>query len=279
MPDFFAYGLDMVLAILGPEHRGGGGRGRGRGKGGGGGRGGGEGGGAGKEKVFRYRQLMRGDLSMVTDKVEQLFAQARERAVGLGLAPSAASDLTAIVALTVLAMSLRFLRVAPGLPVAPGHKGILLIPLYILAHDLTRSRWGSTQYGLVMGVTSFLLGMGKFGPFDILRHLTPGLFVDLVLPAVSKVVRRPGPWSYALVGMGAAATRISTIAAVALAVQAPPIFYAVLLPTVIAHLTFGFLSGFVTHHLLRMGRRWRAAAEGSTEDAEAVESKPESGRI
>ena len=147
-------------------------------------------------------------------------------------------------------MSLRFLQLAPGFPIAPGHKGIVLIPLYMLAAARTQTRWGATQFGILMGVTSFLAGMGKFGPFDILRHMTPGLFVDLTLPLLHAGGRRASTWGYGLLGAGAALTRFSTLAAIALLVEAPPGFYAILAPTALTHVTFGFLSGTVTRRLL-----------------------------
>ncbi|MFQ5458910.1 MAG: energy-coupling factor transporter transmembrane component T family protein [Myxococcota bacterium] len=254
-PPFLAYGLDLVLAALGGPEAARGGRRKRQGKSG--------------ESGFSFRRLLRGDVGLVGEKIQLLLAQTRARAGSYALAPAARSDLVMVGALAILAMSLRLLKVMPGLPVAPGHKGIVLIPLYICAATLTRARWGGTRYGLVVGVTSFLLGMGKFGPFDILRHLAPGVFVDLVTPIAGRVFRNPGALVYGLIGVGAAATRITALAAAAVVVEAPPAFYAFLAPMVVAHMSFGFLSGAVTVQLLKWLRRLPEA------DLSAEEPAPE----
>jgi len=54
---------------------------------------------------------------------------------------------------------------ALGVPFASGHKGVLLIPLYILASRLTYSRWGGTAAGAIMGVIGFLQGDGAIRSF------------------------------------------------------------------------------------------------------------------
>lgn len=254
VPPFLAYCLDLVLAGLGPEE----GRGRGRGQGRRQGR---------EEEPNRaigVRRVLRGDVGLLAELIERHIAQARNRGAGYGLAPAVLNDLAVIAGLSILAMTLRFLKLMPGIPVAPGHKGIVLIPLYIFASALTASRWGATQFGLIVGITSFLMGMGgKFGPFDILRHVTPGLFVDLAMPLVTALFRKPNALVYAVVGMGAAATRVSTLLAVATIVGAPPAFYVLLLPMVIANIVFGLLSGFVTFHLMKSIDRMREVSSNS----------------
>lgn len=247
VPVSVAYSLDLVLTLLGtagPRHGAGEGRRR-KGEGGG--------------TVETLRRVLRGDVGFLVDLMQRNIARAKERAEGYGLKPEAVTDLAVIAGLGLLSMTLRFLKVMPGLPVAPGHKGIILLPLYIVAYDLTTSRWGATKLGVVIGVTSFLMGEGRFGIFEIFRHITPGLFVDLVMPAVRRLAREPGALLYALVGTGAAVTRLSTLLLVASFVQAPAIFYAFLLPMAIANTVFGFLSGFVTFHLMKSLQKLRAA--------------------
>jgi len=53
---------------------------------------------------------------------------------------------------------------------------------------LTRMRWGATLTGATMGTIAFLMGDGKYGVFEILKHVAPGVVVDLLLP----VFRRGG---------------------------------------------------------------------------------------
>ena len=197
-------------------------------------------------------------MGFLIDLMQRNILRARERAEAYGLRPEALSDLAVITGLAVLSMTLRFLKVMPGLPVAPGHKSIILLPLYIVAYDLTVSRWGATQLGVVIGVTSFLMGEGKFGVFEIFRHITPGLFVDLVMPVARALVREPGAVTYALLGTGAAVTRVSTLLLVAYFVEAPSVFYAFLVPMVISNTVFGFLSGFVTFHVMKSLQKLKA---------------------
>lgn len=253
VPASIAYSLDLVLSLLGTE-------GPRRGRGGGMGRGRDEESGAERAGTVEIiRQLIKGDVGFLVELMRRSIANARERAEAYGLKPEAVSDLAVITGLGVLTMTVRFLKVLPGLPFAPGHKGIILLPFYIIAYDLTSSRWGATKLGVVIGVTSFLMGEGKFGPFEILRHIAPGLFVDLVMPAIRRLVPEPGAFLYALVGTGAAVMRVSTLLAVAYFVEAPKVFYAFLVPMVITNTVFGFLSGFVTFHLMKSVQKLRAA--------------------
>jgi hypothetical protein len=270
VPATIAYSLDLVLALLGASEPG---RpvGAGRGMGGGGGTGGGTGGGrrraaepsgdpVAEESGWRsVRRVLKGDVGFLVDLAHRNIARARERAEGYGLKPEALADLAVITGLAVVAMSIRALHTLPGIPFAPGHKGVITLPLYIVAHELTSARSGATRLGVVIGITSFLTGEGKFGVFEILRHITPGLFVDLVMPLTRLGGREPGPLVYALVGLGAAMTRLSTLLAVAYFVTAPKVFYAFLIPTLVSNTLFGTLSGFVTYHVMRSVQKLRAA--------------------
>jgi hypothetical protein len=243
-------GLDLVLASLGPrrESRAEGGQGRGQRRG---------------APGLALKRLLRGDASVLVEAVEGSIARARERAAAYPVPRAVANDLGVLGGLAVLGTTLRLLKILPGLPVAPGHKGVVLIPFYIVANQLTTSRWGATQFGGIMGLSSTFLGMSnKLGPFGILRHVVPGLFVDLVVPPLLAVARTPGVWLWGMVGAGAALMRLSTVVAAALVVEAPPAFYVMLVPMIVTNLVFGFLSGFVTAQLSGVAARFRAVPPG-----------------
>lgn len=241
MPLSLSAGLDLALAMLGDEAPG-----RRKKKG---------------EKSSRgMRSILKGDLGFLTEAIDRRIAAVR-KALPAELDRNRSHDVAVGAALAIVAMSLRFLKVMPGLPIAPGHKGVLIIPLYLLAHRWGRGRWTSTQFGALVGILSFLFGMGKFGPFEILRHVVPGLFTDLVGPLIGLRHRSHRAWVYGLFAIGVALTRLSSMLFIAWATQAPPAVYALLLPTSIAHAVFGFLSGAVTVRLLS-----RSSGGGGQED-------------
>jgi len=262
IPASLAYSLDIVMALVGGEDEPR--------------RGSGIGGGQGRHRQRpeaepepyaaaddhgwqKVRRALRGDVSFLVERAQRNIARARERAEGHGVTPEAIADLATITGLAVVSMGIRALHTLPGVPFAPGHKGVLTLPLYIVAHELTSYRTGATRLGVVIGLTSFLTGEGKFGLFEIFRHITPGLFVDIVMPLARLGGREPGPAVYALVGLGAAVTRLSTLLLVSYFVTAPKVFYAFLVPTLVSNTIFGSLSGFLTFHLMKSIQKLRAA--------------------
>jgi hypothetical protein len=131
---------------------------------------------------------------------------------------------------------------------------VLLIPLYMVAAAMTRSRAGATLTGLTMGTVAFLLGDGRYGVFEIAKHVTPGILVDLLLAptrALAGTGRLRSVLAWSLLGLVAALGRFATIMLIALAVQPPALVYAVLIPGLAVHAIFGALSGLVTAPLLR----------------------------
>ena len=135
-----------------------------------------------------------------------------------------------------------------GVPFAPGFKLVVLTPFYVVAALLTRTRLGATWLGFVFGTVSFLFGDGRYGIFEIFKHLAPGILCDLLVPLVR---RRAGPFTWACLGAVTSVGRVATIFLVTLAVQPPAIAYAVLLPNLLSQVTAGFLSGFLTYPIVR----------------------------
>ncbi len=135
------------------------------------------------------------------------------------------------------------------MPFAPGHKVLFLFPLYVLAARLTHSRWGGTVAGSIMGVIAFLQGDGRFGVLEILKHVTPGLVIDLADP----FVRRLPAWAlgYSILGLAAAVARTTTEFAVVFLLGSRAEVYIFPAARLIPNLLAGFLSGFVTMFVLR----------------------------
>lgn len=254
VPRTVSLSIDAVLALLGERgRRGGGGGGGGTGGGGGGGRGRGDGGGGGKAEGGGFwaglRKLARGDVSIIATSLRRQMARAEEHVVAQGETEGKlARDVAVISGIALTMLGIKALKLLPGLPFAPGHKGVILIPLYIVAGRMTKSRAGATLTGLTMGSCAFLLGDGRYGIFEILKHVAPGVVVDLGMPLMRG---RRAIWAWSLFGLVIALGRFATIACIALAVQAPAVVYAFLLPGLAIHATFGVLSGIVTAPLIR----------------------------
>jgi hypothetical protein len=261
VPRVAALSIDAVLALLGDERGHGSGRGRGDGsgggRGGGMGRGRGDGSGGGQGRSWRgfwsgLGRLARGDASLLVERLRTQIERAEAHLVAAAGHDSSRvflRDVAVIAGIALTMLGIKALKLLPGIPFAPGHKGVLLIPLYIAAGFLTRSRAGATLTGLTMGTVAFLLGDGRYGVFEICKHVAPGVMVDLGVPLMRGRAHRV--WAWSLFGLVVALGRFATVTAIALAVQAPAVVYAVLLPGLVVHAIFGVLSGIVTAPLVR----------------------------
>lgn len=255
-PDVVATSIDAVLALLG-----GGGGGGGGGRGGGAGRGGGGRGregtpGAREGFLASLRRVARGDVGPMVDRIERHIGRAEsylersERRPGADRR-AASRDVAIIVGISLTMLGIKALKLLPNVPFAPGHKLVLLTPLYVVASLKTRTRLGATLTGIVMGSVAFLLGDGRYGVFEILKHVAPGILCDLVVPLVVAGGRRPGAIAWSIVGGVMGVARFATIFTVTLTVQAPAVAWAFLVPGLVIHTTFGVLSGLVSSPLIR----------------------------
>lgn len=180
------------------------------------------------------------------------------------------ADAVVITALTVMAMSVKFVKILPGIPILAGHKQLVIIPLYFVAADLAKSRWAATWMGVSLGVVSFLFGEGRFGVLEITKYVASGLTLDLLWPVLR---RRRSIVLFGLAGtlMGVAWLASTLLAAVI--VDAPPLFYTVILATSISQLAFSLFSGPVSVGLLRAidrtGIELRSGETGATGETPA----------
>lgn len=197
-------------------------------------------------------QAVRGEVGFLVEALRGAVARARVRMEPFRerLGSTRLDDLAVVCGVALVSAAVRFLRIAPGLPIAPGHKTVVLIPLYVVAAALTGSRWGATQAGTVMGLTALLMGDGRFGILELPKYLAPGLVVDALLPRLAPS-GNAGWARYALLGLLAGLARFSTMLVVALFVGAPAGLFVALAPVGIAHAVFGAVSGFVTVPLVK----------------------------
>ncbi len=245
VPRALAVPLTVSIAMINEE----GGRGGGRGRGKGGGKGNGE-----KKSI---REIIRSGAALITGPLARLDARAEAALAPYGLSENAAHDARVVVSTSVLTMATRFLKVAPGLPIAPGHKGIVLIPLYLHAARSVRGRFGAFKVGAVTAVISFLTGEGRFGVFEMLKHFVAGLTADLLLPLYRG---NPSVFTLGFVSVIVALARFTTMALVTWLAGAPPEFWALIGTIGLTHVVFGALSGAVSRALFTLTDAMKADA-------------------
>jgi hypothetical protein len=262
LPALLVYSLDHTLGLLGGTPRRGGGPGGGAGTGGGGG-----------NRASRagfltiLKRLLRGDVGAFVQSIRGDIDRAGEQIAGetgRNLSGQMAHDVAIVSGIALTMATLKIFKILPGIPFASGHKALLLFPLYILASRLTYSRWGATAAGAVMGVIGFLQGDGRFGILEMLKHLAPGVVIDLAQPWISRL---PG-WAlgYCLLGLAAAIARTTTEFSLVAMLGARAEIYIFPMAKLVPNLVAGFLSGFTTLFVLRafdrsMPRREESSSE------------------
>ncbi len=266
MPRIAAGSIDAVLALLGGGGGGGGG-GRHRGGGGGGGALDGE---TSEGFWASVKRLGRGDVQPIVQRLHRQIARAEAHVEGEGLAAErgkqVARDVAVISGIALTMLGIKALKVLPGIPFAPGYKVVILTPLYIVASLLTRTRFGATLTGVAMGTVAFLMGDGKYGVFEVAKHVAPGLIADAIVPLVTRDGRMPGGFAWSFIGAVIAVGRFATILVVTAAVAAPRVAYAILIPGLVVHVSFGAASGWVSYHLAKAVARLREEYELSNKE-------------
>ena len=285
VPRLFALSIDTTLALLGgvrPRGMGGGGGGGGRGRGMGGG-----GGGRWREAELRdqrpegdseeraarpneatadaapnpiaesppplesFGRLLRGDVGFFVQSIERSLLRAKAH-VGssgaVGTDERLAHDVSVISGVALAMMSLKMLKVLPGVQFMPGLKTLFFYPLYILAAHLTYSRWGGTTAGAIMGVIGYMQGDGQYGVFEILKHLVAGLVIDLVWPMLRRVKR--SAWVYCVFGFVVAIARTTTEIVIMLLLLARLEAFLFVALKLGSNMIAGTLSGLVTYFVL-----------------------------
>lgn len=262
LPPLFVHALDRTLALLEGTHGTGRGGSRARGR-------------TSRFGVFvLLRQVLRGDIGAFADVIRQNIALAESRAAADAdprVRGHLAHDVAVITGIALCMASLKMLKVLPGLPFASGHKTFLLFPLYVLAARLTRSRWGATAAGSIMGVIGFLQGDGRFGVLEIFKHVAPGLVIDVGEP----LVRRWPPWAlgYCVLGFFAAIARTATEFVIVLLLGARAEIYLFPAVKLVPNLIAGVLSGFVSVIVLRV------VAESSSRSSSEAAVQPPSNEL
>jgi hypothetical protein len=184
-------------------------------------------------------------------------------------------DAAVIAGIAAVMLTLKWFKTMPGLPFAPGHKNAVLLPLYLLGNELCTTRFGATGCGVTMGVLAFLTGEGRYGVFEIFKHVAPGFLVDVLHPLVRPFGRTI--WVYIPFGIVLAAGRLATELGVAFLLGVPKAFYAAIGGVSVTHLIAGGLSGFVSATLLGVVDGWRDGWNPASNTNNPQGGVPESG--
>jgi len=270
VPRFMAAAISGTIGMAsgGSGSGSGGGRGDGRGK---------EGMGRREALSLKFQQIREGKLSFIKDMVAQGLDRA-ERFVQQAnptMDRQQAQDVAVIVGIASAIMGTKVIQVLPGLPIAPGHKNVLIVPLLLLAAGLTHARLGGLWTGLTAGIVSVLSGYGKYGVLEIAHYAVPGLLADLLLPLAR--IRRP-IWGRVLqfgiiggvLGLGRFAANFLMI----VLAGAPEAAFVLYLPMLVSQVAFGAVSAFVSLAILDLAADRRTAGSDPSPVTGVVPSEP-----
>ena len=168
----------------------------------------------------------------------------------LGLESEQARDIGVLAGVAAVMMSFKLVKILPGVALFSGAKAMFFFPLYILAAARTKSRWGGTVAGAIMGIIAFLNGDGRYGIFEVAKHIVPGLFVDLTWPSVRSL--RGSVVALCVFGLFLAVARTSTEFLMVLALSADSAeLYLFPALKLVPNLLAGVLSGFISYGVLK----------------------------
>jgi len=224
--------IDEILDIVASEKKT---------KGKGGGKGKGKNKQKGDENEVRSRDvLLKGKVGNIPKKLLNRIDFAKEQF---------STNSNAVVASSALAVTLiRMVKIAPGLPLAPGHKNILVFPVIIHGISKSKKRFSGSQIGFISGVLHFTMGFGKYGPLGILQFAFLGFVIDLLLLLP---IKRTNLLFLMFVGAMGGFVRISTEIILAYVLGMPNMFYLLYLPYMISQISFGVASGFITKSIIK----------------------------
>ena len=240
LPELVALGIDATLDNLGGGAR--------HGKGDGGGRHRNKQPAQADANSLTFAQIRSGDVTVATDWFARHFKKAKEALADRYQELPAATihDLTIVLGVSLAIMSLKLLQILPGLPIAPGHKNILIIPLLLFAARATNGRFGATSTSMVAGIVSFMLGYGKYGILELAHFIVPGMLADVLSP-LARAKSRPGRlFQFILIGAILGLGRFAANFLIIILAGAPQIAFVLYLPILLSQVTFGALSGFVS---------------------------------
>ena len=245
--------IDTIMDIVGSENAS---AEMSQGNGKGGGNGGGKGGGNGKNNSDTAKESEQQDQAIWVVLKGRVGNIPKKLITRLEFASSKfVNNPNATIGSAALAVTLiRMVKIAPGLPIAPGHKNILSFPVFIYGIDKTKKPFAGVQIGLISGILHFSMGFGKYGALSILEFIIVGLVIDLMFKLP---IKKTNLIFLMLIGALAGAAKVS-FEVLMLYLFLPKdeelsAFLLILscLPLIIMQLLFGIGSGFISKAILK----------------------------
>ncbi|HEX8750114.1 MAG TPA: energy-coupling factor transporter transmembrane component T [Nitrospira sp.] len=224
---------------------------------------------------FSFQQIRQGRMTYIKDMVERALdrAEALVNSENPGMDRVQARDIAIMIGIAVAIMGTKLVQVLPGIPIAPGHKNVLIVPLLLLAAGLTQLRFGGLWTGLTVGIVSVLSGYGQYGVLEIAHFAVPGLMADVLLPLVRPHSQK---WwhltQFALIGAAMGAGRFAANFLMILLAGAPGMAFVLYLPMFVSQVSFGAISAFVTLGLLDV--LWRGPTVSEEQTASGDRESP-----
>src|SRR5215831_9312305 len=184
-----------------------------------------------------FQQLRQGRMTFVMDMVERALNRAEVLVTNEnpGMDRTQVRDIAIIIGIAVVILGTKLIQVLPGIPFAPGHKNVLIVPLFLLAARLTQMRFGGLWTGLTVGGGSVLSGYGQYGVLEIAQ--------------------------FALIGAAMGAGRFAANFVMILLAGAPEMAFVLYLPMFVSQVSFGAISALVSLGLLELLSRRPTASE------------------
>jgi hypothetical protein len=200
-----------------------------------------------KKKKIKFKELKKNKFQLVDQLIEKNIQSSEQLLISNypDLLKSQRQNILVILSVVVAIMSLKFLQMMPGLPIAPGHKNLLVIPLLVLASIATPMKHGGLAAGFATGIVSFLMGFGKFGLFEILHFAVPGLVSDWLSPFIKESKGKFLFLKLVVLGAVLGFSRFIANISILFLAGAPKLALAFMLPMLISQMLFGTLSSLV----------------------------------
>jgi hypothetical protein len=132
----------------------------------------------------------------------------------------------------------------------PGHSMLFTVFFLMMARGCVQQGLAASFAGLLAGIMSVILGMGKGGPLLIVKFLLPALVVD-GMAAVLPVLFQSMPLSALTAGLAGATRLISTWVVDVLAGMDPDIVMQHILIQSSGNLVFGIAGGLLVPPVIR----------------------------